>query len=161
MLTCWFGSRISLNVLRVSIETERTIPFEEFPSHFCWNTNNKMWRQRHTKTKQIARMVDIHPNQGEKFYLRLLLKHVRGSTSFKDIRTVENVECETFKEACVKLSLLVDDSQWRECMEEASRVASPKCLRDLFCNIILHCHVTNPSNLYQDNHLHMSEDFCH
>ena len=35
------------------------------------------------------------------FHLRLLLKYVRGPTSFRSLRTVDGVEYDTYKKACV------------------------------------------------------------
>ena len=35
---------------------------------------------------------------GERFYLRILLHHVKGPTSFEDVRTVEGRVCPSFKQ---------------------------------------------------------------
>lgn len=37
--------------------------------------------------------------EGEKFYLRVLLNHVKGPTGFDDLRTVNEITYQTFKEA--------------------------------------------------------------
>ena len=41
----------------------------------------------------------------------LMLLHVRGVTSFTDLRTVNGQLCETFKDACSQLNLLEDDAE--------------------------------------------------
>jgi len=64
-------------------------------------------------------MYTVHPNAGEKFYLRLLLTCVRGATSFEKLRTVEGVLYPTFKEACLHRGLLEDDEEWKQCLSEA------------------------------------------
>jgi hypothetical protein len=51
----------------------------------------------------------VTPLAGEKFYFRLLLLHVKGATSFEDVRTFNGKVCETFKEACKERALLKDD----------------------------------------------------
>lgn len=37
----------------------------------------------------IGRIFYVYPNQGEKYYLRMLLGHVRGAKSYEDIRYSE------------------------------------------------------------------------
>lgn len=47
----------------------------------------------------------IHPNNAECVYLRLLLINVRWPTSFKDLQTVNDQLCDTYREACQKFFL--------------------------------------------------------
>ena len=68
----------------------------------------------------IGRIVAIHPNSKDTFYLCMLLKHVSGATSFKCLRTDNGVVYTTFKEACIALELCEDDTQWIACMKEAA-----------------------------------------
>jgi hypothetical protein len=46
----------------------------------------KEWLQRKQRT-QIGRMVYACPVEGERYYLFILLNHVRGATSFDDLKT--------------------------------------------------------------------------
>ncbi|CAG8451426.1 1550_t:CDS:2 [Cetraspora pellucida] len=48
------------------------------------------------------RMYMVNPNEGEKYYLRLLLNHVKGAISFTDLKTVKNYICATFRERNVQ-----------------------------------------------------------
>ena len=66
----------------------RTLLYPEFPEHFTWDPRLKQWKRRQQRSP-IGRMYNVHPNQGELFYLRLLLNHVRGATSFEHLRTVD------------------------------------------------------------------------
>ena len=86
--------------------------YHEFPEHYTWNQSSKKWchRQR-SEGCTIGRMYTIHPHQGDVYYLRLMLLHVRGVTSFTDLRTVNGQLCETFKDACSQLNLLEDDAE--------------------------------------------------
>ena len=106
-------------------------------------------------------MVTIHPTQGEIFYLRLLLKHRRGAKSFEQMRTVGNVEYETYRGACIALELLQDDQQWHECLAEATASAPPTSIRQLFATILLHCEPTDPGALFDPFEHPMNEDFLH
>jgi hypothetical protein len=61
---------------------------------------DNQWKRRvRGGEKMISRMYSVSPSEGERFYLRLLLTAVKGPKSFEDLRTVNNVLYETFKEA--------------------------------------------------------------
>lgn len=103
----------------------------------------------------------INPRQGECFYLRLLLTHVRGPQSFNDLRIVNGDLCSTFHEACLNLGLLEDDSHYHSAMQEASLSNSPSRIRALFAVILPWCEPSNPTELYDTNKDAMAEDFLH
>ncbi len=42
-----------------------------------------------------------------------------GATSYKHLRTVDGIEHDTFKYACIAMGLLVDDNEWHQALEEA------------------------------------------
>jgi len=48
----------------------------------------------------LDRMYTIHPNNPECFYLRILLHNVRGPTSFKNLKSVDGIEYDTYREEC-------------------------------------------------------------
>ena len=92
--------------------------YQEFPGSFVWVAKTRKWKDRQ-RGWALGRMYTVHPNAGEKFYLRLLLTCVRGATSFEKLRTVEGVLYPTFKEACLHRGLLEDDEEWKQCLSEA------------------------------------------
>ena len=53
----------------------------------------------------LGRVYKINLCQGEYFYLRLLLHHVRGPKSFAHLKTAEGNLCSSFCEACFRLGL--------------------------------------------------------
>ena len=67
----------------------------------------------------ISRMHMIFPSAGELFYLRMLLLHVRGPTSFRDLKTIDGLEMDSYFGACKGRSLIEDDDLWFETMVEA------------------------------------------
>lgn len=80
-------------------------------------------------------MYLVNPREQEKFYLRLLLLHVKGATSFKDIRTVDNVVLPNFLEAAKAKNLVSVDEEWDKCLNEACQIAFPKAICELFAYI--------------------------
>ncbi|XP_076932061.1 ATP-dependent DNA helicase pfh1-like [Bidens hawaiensis] len=89
----------------------------------------------------------------------MLLNHQVGCTSFTDVRTVNGTICNTYRAACEKLGLLVDDNEWSLAFDEARSWATPKELRMLFAHILLHCEVSNPVRLWENQWTSMAEDF--
>ena len=104
----------------------RAYTYIEFPVHYTWNLSLRKWKPRKTATTMIGRLYMVQPSEGERYYLRTLLTHVKGSTSFNDLKTVNGYLCRTFKEACICLSLLQDDNEWDACLLEASAIQSEK-----------------------------------
>ena len=84
------------------------------------------------KDEALARVYTVHPSQKECFYLCILLHEVRGPKSFEDLRTVCGELCSTYREACLKRSLLEDDAHWNTALSEAAISQSPASLRNLF-----------------------------
>lgn len=133
--------------------------YDEIPSHYKWE--KKLWLRKAKPDNVIGRVINAHPSEGERYFLRRLLFHVKGPTSFEDIRTVNGVLCETFKEACIALGLLEDDKEWNMCFEEAALSKSPRQMRTLFITILVHCTPQNPLSLWHKYKAAMSEDFLY
>lgn len=88
----------------------RTLLYSEMPRYFTWNASSKKFQRRKNgqpvagyvnvySTDALGRIYTVHPNNGECFYLRLLLVNVRGPTSFESLRTVDGELCATYREA--------------------------------------------------------------
>ena len=132
-------------------DSTRQILYHDFPAHFTWNKRSKTWQRRARSTGQIGRVYTVHPNAGEKFYIRLLLCHVPGATSFESLRTLDNgVRCETFHAACIERLLLQNDDEWHRCMDEATHTqTSTRALRHLFVTLLRCCEVERPLELWE------------
>ena len=81
--------------------------------------------------------------------------------SFVGLRTVDGVECDTYKETCRTLGLMEDDQLWRSVMEDASFQQLPKQMRALFIMIMMETELSDPKDLLETFHEAMSEDFQH
>ena len=121
----------------------RELLYQDFPSKFVWKKSKGKWMKR-KRGFAIRCMYYAHPNSGECFYLHTLLSSVKGATSFEDLCTVNGVLYPTFHAACLALGLLEDDSEWRQCLEEAAQMASGHQLRNLFVTILCNCTPSDP-----------------
>jgi len=82
-----------------------------------WNWKLKRWTIR-KRGFAIGRMYYAHPTSSERYYLRMLLNYVKGATSYEHLRTVDGIEHNTFKDACIAMGLLIDDNEWHQTLEE-------------------------------------------
>ncbi|KAK4411840.1 hypothetical protein Sango_0257000 [Sesamum angolense] len=133
--------------------------YSEFPKYYRWMSNEKVWQKRRSQQKVIGQIYAVSPNEGKKFYLRILLNHVRGPKSFDDLLTVNNLHYPTFKQAAEKRGFLEEDDSIRQCLIEARAVRMPSALRRLFATILLYCQPTGVRQLWEENYPYMIEDY--
>jgi hypothetical protein len=107
----------------------------------------------------IGRIVAANPIEGERYYLRLLLNHVRGLSSFEDLKKVRGIVASTFRKAALLHGLLETDNSLEKCLEEASSYQMSHSLRRLFATILVYCSPNNPKPLWKLFKESMSEDF--
>lgn len=72
-------------------EEARGLTYVEFPSHFVWEKESKVWSKR-KRGFSIGRIVNIHPASGQLYYLRILVNVVRGARSYAELLTVDGQE---------------------------------------------------------------------
>lgn len=87
----------------------------------------------------------------ERYFLRILLCYRRGPTSFKDLRTIEGVEHDTYKGAARAAGYMEDDTEWHHCMQEATSSGMPSQLRLLFAVILVYCEPSEPARLWSES----------
>ena len=153
--------------LKAWFELNRTDPsarkylYTEIGLHYVWNVKKRMWTPRKRGAdKIIPRMHNVSPRTDQLYFLRLLLLHVRGCQSFKDICTYKGVVWDNFKEACIARDLLQDDTEWNNCMTQAVHYQMPAQLRSLFVCINVCQVVQEPHKLLDKFHVPMEEDFA-
>ncbi|XP_068994247.1 uncharacterized protein [Neodiprion pinetum] len=142
----------------------KTLLHREVPDYYAW-ANNKFSRRKrgqdvvgHPGIKKDAasgRVYSIHPSQSGCFYLRMILHHVRGPTSFQDLKTVDGIVEETYQ-AAYRDRGLENDNQWEITLREASISQCPLKLRELFVVILLFCFPSEPLNLWDT----FKDDLC-
>ncbi|GBL92126.1 hypothetical protein AVEN_91478-1 [Araneus ventricosus] len=89
-------------------------------------------------------MYVVNVKHAERFYLRMLLLHVPGATSYKFLRTVDNIIYDIFKQVAFHHHFLNSDEEWHHCLHDASTYQMPKQLRQTFAFILCFC---NPSSI--------------
>jgi hypothetical protein len=60
--------------------------YHDMPTIATWNKKEGRWQPRR-RGGIVGRMYTAMPGEGDRFWVRLLLCHVRGATSFADLRT--------------------------------------------------------------------------
>lgn len=112
-----------------------TTCYQDAPRIATYDKGKKAWKMRKNVLGRppVGRMYAVAPGAGERYFVRLLLHHVPGPTSWAHLRTTGEGDAKvvhpTFKEACAARGLLQDDAEWMRCMEEAKAVAMPGQMR--------------------------------
>nr|XP_027108912.1 uncharacterized protein LOC113728748 [Coffea arabica] len=131
--------------------------YKDFPQHFVWNATHKIWEPRQRRST-IGRLTTVHPTQGEKYYLRMLLMHVRGPKSYESLKHIGSRTASIFREAAEILGLLKIDDSAEQCLLEAVSFQMPYTLRHLFALILVYVLPPNPMLLWQKFEPYLSED---
>jgi len=118
-LTAWFR-------LKREDPEARSLNYIQVPEYYKFDKRKKEWKRRcRMDGKTLSRMYFVSPKDGERFYLRMLLLKKSGATSFEDLRTVDGVLCENFREAAMRMNLLEEDDEWDKALQEASGFQMP------------------------------------
>lgn len=64
--------------------------YRDIPQYFTWNSSSRRWN-RQKKGAMRGRLVSTNPAEGERFYLLVLLSHVKGATGWEYLYTVNDV----------------------------------------------------------------------
>ncbi|XP_024984020.1 uncharacterized protein LOC112519933 [Cynara cardunculus var. scolymus] len=139
-------------------ESARQHLYKDFPKHYTWNASARRWNQR-KQGSIIGRLVYANSAEGERYYLHLLLSHISGRTSFKDLFTVNGILYPIFRKAALKRSLIETDDNLSQCLAEASLFQFSKALRRLFATILIYCESGDVRKLWDEHYDSFSEDY--
>ena len=92
----------------------------------------------------VSRISHVPARNGEDYYLRLLLNLQKGCMRFEEIRPVNGVVHNSFKDACYALRLLKDDKESIEAIFEATSWASTTYIRRLFVVLLILNNMSRP-----------------
>lgn len=136
--------------------------YHEYPQYYQYE-GGKFKRRKNNSKWQLGRLHTANPTQGQRWYLRILLTHVRGATGYLDLLTyVDETGAETvfkcFKKRCIAEGLLKDDKEWDKALGEAAGFKMPSQLRRLFAMIVKECNPQNSKQLFSKYKNDMIED---
>lgn len=126
----------------------RSLTYAQFPSMFTYDSNEKQWHPRQ-RGQSVGRLTFVPPSTRELYYMRLLLNVQVGCTSFEDIRTVNGIVFNTYREACGALHLLADDREYIELIKEVANIASGRTVRKLFANLLVSMSMSDPLKVWE------------
>lgn len=104
-------------------------------------------------------MVYANPAEGERYYLRVLLNHVHGASSYENQRTFCGVTYENFRDACEAMGLVETDKSLDDWLIESAAFRMPCALWRLFATIIVLCECANILHLWEKHFNSLAEDY--
>lgn len=135
----------------------KSLTYNEFPTKFVWKADKHRWSPRKVGFA-IGRLHFVPPGTGELFYLRTLLNYIRGPTSYADLKTVDGITLDTFKEACAALGFLGDDKEFIEAIIEAGKWGTGIFLRLLFATLLVSNQLSKPDYVWNNTWEYLSDD---
>ena len=132
----------------------------DYPQFYHWQKGKWVRRSSKPLIPVVGRMHYVNYKQRERYYLRVLLGRIAGATSFEQLKTVNGVICESFRDACCKLGFLDDDTEWDRALEEACGGVILDCeqLRMFFATILNNNDVNDAKALWQKYKRDLSAD---
>lgn len=103
--------------------------------------------------------MSAHPAEGERYYHRVLLNHVTSTTSFENLRIVDDITLPTFREAAEKRGLIEANNTIDKCLSEAEVFQTPSSLQRLFATILVYCEPSNVHGLWYKHLEAITEDY--
>ena len=122
--------------------------YAEFPRHYVWDKAVKSWKDRKMFNNKVGRIYHGPIKTGPLYYMRIMLNHVRGTTCFEDIRTVNGVVYPSYRDACYSLGLLEGDKEYIHAIREVSFWGSDRFLRHLFSMLLQSDSMSRPSHVW-------------
>ncbi|KAI5424396.1 hypothetical protein KIW84_030546 [Lathyrus oleraceus] len=110
MFTSWFEANCKY-------PEAQNLTYSKFVSKFVYVKKKREWKPRQ-KGYTNGRLIWVPPTTDELYYLRLMLTHVKGPRSYNDIKTVNNVKYDTFRDACFAMGFIGDDREFIAAIKE-------------------------------------------
>ena len=134
----------------------------KFPETYTWESKLKTWKEHvNKKLFAVGRIHTVPYAAGDVFYLRMLLNHEHShdKTDFTDMLILPSGQCETYKQVCEQLGLLLDDGEWIKVLSESALTMSSKKLCNLYFMIIVWSAQANPRELFDQFSIDWADDF--
>ena len=115
-LTAWFA-------LNAKDPDARQFTYQQIPEFYRWDRKTTTWIPRSKVgwgEKIIGRIHSANPVEQDRFYLYLLLLHVKGPRSWASFKTVNGKEVATWREVAEHHNLIDTDNECKMAMQEAN-----------------------------------------
>ncbi|CAK8571114.1 unnamed protein product [Lathyrus sativus] len=137
-------------------EDARLLTYGDFVSKFVYHKPSRSWKPR-KKGYTIGRLIWVPQSTCELFYLRMMLTFKKGPLCYKDIKFVDGVQYNTFREACFAMGFLQDDREFIEEIKEAHVWGSDVFLRKLFVTMLLSSCMNRPEHVWNSSWFYLSD----
>lgn len=148
MFLAWF----ELNKVN---DLAKTLTYVDIPTMFTYNSKDKTFKLRE-KGFAIGRINYVPRAIEDGYYMRILLNVQPGPRSFEELRTVDGILYEKWKDTCFALGLLDNDNEYIADLHRTSLWGSGFELRQLF--IIMLDSLTSPETVWDATWQYLSED---
>ncbi|XP_076055275.1 uncharacterized protein LOC143033671 [Oratosquilla oratoria] len=136
--------------------------YHEVPRHFIYNANTSSWEERKGRTFSLGRIRAVTTKTVELFYLRLLLTHKPGPTSYEDLRTIDGKMYPSNRKAVKALGLLVDEETWKNTiLEIINHTNDRKQLRETYASMLVFSDLENQSGIWEETKDLFASDYLH
>ncbi|XP_071699545.1 uncharacterized protein [Rutidosis leptorrhynchoides] len=135
----------------------RQYTYVEFSRYYVWNGPARKWTKR-LREKTVGRVHYVHPRADEAYYLRIMLNKIKGPTSYADLRTVDGITYDTFKEVCYAMGLLDEDKEYIASIKEVHQWSTGNSCRSHFVSLITSNSLSFPDHVWKETCELLSDD---
>jgi hypothetical protein len=140
MFTAWFDANKKYSQARI-------LTYSDFIGKFVYVRKTRQWKPR-TRGYTIGRLIWVPPSTGELFYFRMLLTVVIGPTCYEDIKTVNGILHDSYRDACFAMGFLGDDKEYIYAIQESKDWGSGIFVRKLFVCLLLGNTMDRPRHVW-------------
>ncbi|XP_076031047.1 uncharacterized protein LOC143019248 [Oratosquilla oratoria] len=134
--------------------------YNQLPNHFVFNNISSVWEERKTTASSLGRIRAVTNRTVELFYLRLLLTHVKGATSYEDLRTFEGVIYPSYREAVKAMGLLNDEETCKKTiLEIINHTNDRNQLRATYASMLVFSELENQPGIWEETKDLFASDF--
>jgi ATP-dependent DNA helicase PIF1 len=112
---------------------DNELTYIEIPEHYVYCEQSRQWKKRVYKTKTIGRLPILNIGHGEKWFLRFLLLHVKGASSFQALKILNRQLFTTYREGAEARGLLFSGKEFDAALTDAVHYQMRHQIRILFC----------------------------
>lgn len=96
--------------LNATNDNAKKYTYYHLPEHYTYDHKARSWRPR-LQRDVISRIYTVHPKDGERYMLRVLLMHVPGAKCFEELKTYQGRTYASFWAVAQTRDLLKDDAE--------------------------------------------------